>query len=232
MKNHQHVLLIGYHFPPSIAVGGHRIAGFARHLTEFGWNPHVLTIRESYIENRDPTTLNGLNNVPIYRTGTMPDISDAYLKLKVMYRTAKARRKVTQNELNEIYALSQAISTGANAKRIRFKDYILSLLVTMPDKERNWIIPATIRAVHIIKNKRIRCILTSSPPYSVHIIGYILKILFNIGWVADFRDPWMTPLGKKLYPTTPLSNKIESKIEEKIIEKANLVLCNTRNIEG
>jgi glycosyltransferase involved in cell wall biosynthesis len=37
----------------------------------------------------------------------------------------------------------------------------------------------------------------------------------------------MTPLGKRLYPTTALSNAVESKIERKVIEKADLVLANT-----
>ena len=231
MKNHQQILLIAYHFPPSIAVGGHRAAGFARHLADFGWPPHVLTIRECLIEKKDPETLAGFNNVPIYRTGTIPDVSDAYLKLKVMYHSVKDRRKVSRNELNEIFALSHSTGSTTSNKRTKFKDYILSLLVTMPDKERNWVIPAAVRAAQLIKKNRFCCILTSSPPYSVHVIGYIIKILFNVGWVADFRDPWMTPLGKKLYPTTSLSIAIESKIEKKFIETADLVICNTEALK-
>ena len=227
MELHRKVLIISYHFPPSLAVGGHRLAGFARYLTDYGWEPHVLTIREELIEKKDPSTLNGLNNITIYRTGRLLDISDLYISFKEIYYSIKNGRKVTRDELIEIFQISKNETPQKTSRNKRFKDYILSLFVTMPDKERNWVLPALNRAAHIIKENRYSCILTSSPPYSVHFIGYILKILYNIGWVADFRDPWMTPLGKKLYPTTPLSNRIELKIEKMIIEKADLVVGNT-----
>ena len=225
--NHNRILLVGYHFPPSVAVGGHRIAGFARHLKEFGWIPHVLTIRERHIEKKDPGTLNGLGDLPIFRTGVIPDVTDAYLKIKVLHHRLKNRRKVTRRELEEAYALSHSSNEGNRVKKNVLKHNLLALLVTLPDKERGWILPAVYRAAKIMRRNQYHCILTTSPPYSVHIIGYILKTFFKVGWVVDFRDPWMTPSGKRLYPTTPLSNAIESEIERRVINKADLVLSNT-----
>lgn len=45
-ETNKKILLISYHFPPSLAVGGFRIAGFAEKLPLYGWDPYVLTIKE------------------------------------------------------------------------------------------------------------------------------------------------------------------------------------------
>jgi glycosyltransferase involved in cell wall biosynthesis len=203
------------------------MAGFARHLGNFGWRPDVLSIREVHIDKKDPEHLNGLRDVPIYRTGILPDISDVYLRSKVLYHSLKGRRKVTRKELEETFALSNTSKSDKVTRRSGLKHLLLSLLVTMPDKERGWVLPAVYRAATLMRQNPYRCILTSSPPHSVHFIGYVIKLLFDVRWVADFRDPWMTPPGKKLYPTTPLSNAVESKIEEKFLKQADLVIVNT-----
>src|SRR3954470_12973933 len=66
------ILLISYHFPPSAAVGGQRIANFAKHLPFMGWEPHVLTIHERDIEQLDPDRTQGFQDVAIYRAGVLP----------------------------------------------------------------------------------------------------------------------------------------------------------------
>src|SRR5271157_1053610 len=36
------LLMVTYHFPPSSAVGGHRLLGFCRHLPSLGWSCSVV----------------------------------------------------------------------------------------------------------------------------------------------------------------------------------------------
>lgn len=44
------VLIIYPHFPPSNLAGVHRPRLFANHLNEFGWDPVILTVHETYYE--------------------------------------------------------------------------------------------------------------------------------------------------------------------------------------
>ncbi len=41
------VLMIAYYFPPMGGAGVQRTLKFAKYLPEFGWSPHVLTVRDS-----------------------------------------------------------------------------------------------------------------------------------------------------------------------------------------
>ena len=36
------VLIISYHFPPDLEIGGLRMQGLAKYLPEFGWRPMVV----------------------------------------------------------------------------------------------------------------------------------------------------------------------------------------------
>src|SRR4051794_4238022 len=68
------ILLIAYHFPPSAAVGGLRAANFARCLRAFGWEPRVLTIRETDVEQIDRSRERGVESIKVYRTAVWPTI--------------------------------------------------------------------------------------------------------------------------------------------------------------
>ena len=89
------ILLISYHFPPSTAVGGLRIANFAKYLPLYGWNAYVLTIKDKYLEKLDAERLNDLNVEKIYKTGQLPSVLLVYSKLKSLYYNVFKRRQIT-----------------------------------------------------------------------------------------------------------------------------------------
>jgi hypothetical protein len=66
------ILLISYHFPPSAAVGGQRIANFARYLSRCGWHPNVLTIRVEDVERLDPGRLGSVDGVEVSKARVLP----------------------------------------------------------------------------------------------------------------------------------------------------------------
>ncbi len=54
----RHVLLVGFHFPPSAVSSGHlRTLGFARYLPEYGWKPVVLSTRSGTFSRTDPASI-------------------------------------------------------------------------------------------------------------------------------------------------------------------------------
>lgn len=221
------ILLISYHFPPSTAIGGMRIAGFAKYLPAEGWDPYVLTLKDRYLEEKDMNRLESLEGVPISKAGRLITLRDVYLKTKlVLSRWRGGRGNVVDSALK----IDGNNTVEKKSKKEKMK-YFIASLVLLPDEERDWIIPATIKAIHILRREKIDYILTSCPPYSVHLVGLLVAILRpKVKWIADFRDPWMVPIEKMFYPTTSFSNFINFRLEKFVIQRADLVLTTTKKL--
>ena len=70
--------------------------------------------------------------------------------------------------------------------------------------------------------------MTSSPPHSSHLIGLIAKIITNVKWVADFRDPWIDILPNRTpLIRSALSDKIENWLEKLVIRNADKIITTT-----
>jgi hypothetical protein len=226
-KEKKRILLISYHYPPSSAVGGMRIYGFAKYLTELGWEVNILTVDRKYIQNFDYERYKRDRRIEEYKTEVSPKISK--IILYTIKRLGYKKNSISNKNYlsNENYD-KKTEETKEKTKN-RIKRFIDSFLL-LPDENRNWIIPALYKAEKIIKEKKINIVLTSCPPYSVHIIGLILKGLIKIKWIADYRDPWITPYNKYLYPTCKVSLAIEKILETLVIKKADSVISTTKNL--
>jgi glycosyltransferase involved in cell wall biosynthesis len=219
------VLLIAYHFPPSAAVGGMRMANFAKWLSLFGWESHVLTIPQKYIEHLDVERLEALQSVRIQRVGLLPTVVRMYSVLKQRFSGNCLPARMIQPSAAPVVNAARPESLARKIKR-----YILSILV-FPDYEAGWIIPAALAAIRQIRRQRIDSMMTSCPPYSAHLIGLIVKTMTGTKWVADFRDPWMTTGWKRTYPTCALSMRFEMWLEKKVVENADIVMFNVDRLK-
>lgn len=222
------ILIISYHFPPSQAVGGLRAANFARYLPLSGWQPFVLTIKDKYVDNRDPERLHGLEDIEIYKTGKLPQIMELYRLTKSFGKRLLSRKQRAGNAPTSLLNKEDGEFSESNVQR--WKRYFTSLFIALPDYEKNWILPATLKAIQIVRKQKIDCILTSCPPYSVHLVGLLTQMATGVTWIADYRDPWYVASKKRMYPTCTLSRKIESILERQVMKRASLVLCNTKSL--
>ena len=222
-------LFIAYHFPPSSAVGGQRIVNFARHLPQFGIEPVVLTIKEQYIERLDILRLKEIEGIRVIMAGKLLGVTNLYLLLKKLFAGGIKDIPAATGNGASVPSMSNSWrpdeSFGERARR-RMKSYLI-----VPDAERNWIIPAVIAARREIKKGGTRCIVTTCPPYSAHLVGLLIKRLTGIRWLADFRDPWMIHGTKKLYPTSGLSLKLERRLEKEVIESCDALIFNTERMK-
>lgn len=110
----------------------------------------------------------------------------------------------------------------------KLRRYILSFL-SLPDTDRNWVLPASIKAIRLVRKMKIDCILTSGPPHSVHLTGWIVKKMTGVRWVADFRDPWVTTKAIREYVMRcEISDRMNQWMEKKAIVTADLVVTSTK----
>jgi len=220
------ILLISYHFPPSAEVGGLRIANFARRLPRLGWNPYVLTVKDRYLQAVDPEKLNNIGQAKIFKAGLTPTLSQAYLACKKAARRLLRRPDAPAGIASRNRPDPRGPRRSAETLSMRLRRYILAFL-SLPDAQRNWLLPAVIEAVRIVRREEIGCILTSCPPYSAHLVGLLVKWITGVRWIADFRDPWMTTGTKALSPTCSASLGIERWLERTVVRNADRVIANT-----
>ncbi|MFX0134055.1 MAG: glycosyltransferase [Candidatus Hodarchaeota archaeon] len=214
------LLMISYHFPPSIINGGERVFKFAKYLPLYHVEPHIITIKEKYISEkyiRKETLL----KVKIYRTiyldCTM--IYNIYAKLKAIRDYYKKKRK-NRNPISYIIDKDDVSMYYRTSGSNKFFAWFL-----IPDIHIGWLPFALMRSIKVIKKKKIRTAFTTSGPFTSHLVGGFLKCFYNIRWIADFRDPYTN--NANLYVPTSLHKRIHKCIEKNIIKRADVIISNT-----
>ncbi len=166
----ENVLLLAYYFPPLGMAGVGRPLALFRHLPEFGYKIHIVTVKNILYPEYDYSLLRRDDSPSIHRTGSLDPSRILYLLGKRHQRRAEFPRL-----------------TG-------------KLPLYFPDLKRGWIPFAVRQAEEIIERENIKTIITTSPPPSIHIAGLKLKRKLGINWVADFRDYWFPLPIEKIYP--------------------------------
>ncbi len=226
------ILLISYHFPPDNAVGGLRIARFSRYLPSFGWEPIVLTIKDSHRDRLDRSRMKDVKDVMILQTAVLPGIKDVYLWSKRI--VSFVLRKKDHKRKEEIKSIVHSAPTENKKETViqKVKRYFISLFIFLPDQSKNWVMPAVLRAFYEIKNRKIDCMLTSGPPDSSHLVGLLAKKMTGTMWIADFRDPWTDDfLNRSPLSRSALSDRIEKWMEKQVIRNADAVLTTTKQLK-
>jgi glycosyltransferase involved in cell wall biosynthesis len=95
----------------------------------------------------------------------------------------------------------------------------------LPDDQVGWVRPAVRGALRILHETRHDVIVTTSAPYSAHLIGKRLQGVTGTPWIADFRDEWTTnPYLEDRYPTRWHLERNRS-MERAVLGRADRVVC-------
>lgn len=165
MNKQKSILVVAYVFPPIAYAGTHRTLRLCRHLSMMGYEVTVLTIDIQKDLYNDFELLEGLPpEVDVVRTRTL-DPWRSYQRVKVR--------------------LAGTLPGKLLGKAIDLALYV----VNQPDHMSFWIPFAVRKSLELITTKKIDIVYTSSPPHSEQIVGYMLKRLLPVKWIADLRDP-------------------------------------------
>lgn len=205
------VLIISYYWPPSGGSGVQRWMYFAKYLSEFGYQPIVLTVdpkRASY-KNFDKSFVEKIQSIEAYTTNTFEP-----LKLYSFLTTGSSSKGIPQGH------------AGTNKKGTFHKvsSYIRANCF-IPDARIGWNSFAVKKAREIIANQDISLIITTGPPQSTHLIGLELKKSNpNLRWIADFRDPWTDIYYNKELNRTAKAKKRDTELELEVLNNCDQVL--------
>lgn len=178
--------------------GVQRVVKWTKYLPQYGWQPHILTVKPIRYYAYDETLLKEAAGSPIYRTGSF-DPTRILAKLKKPDFTEKKR------------AVSQG-SFWASGIRQFF----------IPDSKIGWYPFAWRKLVQLIRQVQPDAILSTSPPLTAHLLGMKAKVRFNLPWLADFRDYWLG--GEFVYTPTGIHRFLHRKLAVRALQTADAVV--------
>jgi glycosyltransferase involved in cell wall biosynthesis len=160
------VLVVAYYFPPMGMGGVQRAQKFVKYLPEFGWEPIVLTVRNTAYYADDPALNEEIGSTRVIRT-------ESFDPLRILGRVSGSKPRVPHPE-----------------SRMERWNRRLQPWLFIPDSKVLWIPFALNAARSLLRTVKPDMVFTTSPPHSAHLTGYRLKAM-GLPWVADFRDHWL-----------------------------------------
>ncbi len=204
------ILLISYYWPPSSGSGVQRWMYFAKYLKQFGCDITVICPDEKQASYKflEPSFLKHVEGIKTIKTKT-----NEPLKLYSFFTTGKTDKGIPQAFIGE-------------RKPTLFKKIARFLRgnVFLPDARKGWNKYAFKAAKKLLLAEQFDLLITTGPPHSTHLIGQKIKSLFNIKWIADFRDPWLELYFNKMLLRTKWAEERDRQMELGVLEYADLVL--------
>ena|GEM_PF-83451 len=184
------VLVVTYIFPPAGGGGVPRISKYVKFLPRLGWQPIILTVDEKvYRSVGRPIDHSLMEDVPSEAIVERTRFWDLGGISRGLQETGKEASRGSRPLPARIVR-----RVGSSTKRaLRGVGDIL----IQPDAQLLWIPVAVARGLRLTRRHNVEAIITYSNPYSVHVVGAILRVLTGLPWVADYADPWtVRPYGR------------------------------------
>ena len=198
MRTRPTVLFIAYHYPPVHSAGTERTVKFLHYLPRFGYRTRVLTT-SAFGGAQDDQVLRAWEPLKLYR--------------QIFNRWEKSE------EIPSYVRTDPGVFRGL-IKGLRNR-------VLIPDGQVTWLPLALARALHALRSGPHHLLYSTFPPASAHLLGFMLKRLTGLPWVADFRDSWVyDPLDPGLY-VMPGRRALEQRLEGTVVRGADAVVAAT-----
>ncbi len=203
------VLLVTYFFPPLGGGGVLRPLKLAKYLPEFGWAPHVLTVRDGFWSATDETPLAELGTeVRIHRTRMV--IPGRFVK-RALGRGNAPQAPGTHGE--------ERAGLAERAKRV------FRTIAYVPDEFIGWLPFALREGTRIVAREGIEAVISTSPPHTAHLVGRAIARRAGLPWIADFRDGWTRDPGFR--HGHGLRGWVEGSLERSVVASASRIVAVT-----
>jgi glycosyltransferase involved in cell wall biosynthesis len=166
------VLLVAYYFPPVAGIGSIRAAGFARYLSEFGWEPTVLAPARTP-QPLDPSI--EFDPRAVVRTGSFDPVR---LARRLGLSGDGAGGPTPSGDVNG----RRTVAARIRAALLGFAAY--------PDAQIGWYPGAVLAGERALSASGFDAIFSSAFPMTSHLIARTLARRHAVPWVAEYRDPW------------------------------------------
>lgn len=206
----KNALFISYYFPPSGGGGVKRPTKFVKYLHMHHWRVTGFTVPvDSYFL---------LDDKFIHELPRDTEI--------VRVRTLISKKQTDQFRIK---SLKGTDVTSENIKGLKNKIlWKIRDWFCIPDVQIGWIPFALPVAIRTIKRKKIDVIYTKCPPYSVLLLGALIKFFTRVPWVIDLADPWTT--ATYTYFPNPTLKRVNEWLEKMVFKYADCIVTVTDGI--
>ncbi len=169
------ILIITHYYPPLNTIGALRPYSWAKYWSLCGHDVYVLTTKKYPFDGNLDLTRNNHINAKVIEVPYSGILANTILSKNKITRSFSSNIK--NNKSNYIIELA-----------IKFRrKYLANYL----DLRHYWINGAVEEGKKLIKQKNIDVMVSTFPPYSVHVVASKLKGTFpSLQWIADYRDLW------------------------------------------
>ena len=187
------VLFVAYHFLPVHNVAVKRLAGYARRLPDFGWQPSFLSREWRGLDDAEPS----------WGLSWEPELERA-LGLAI-HRVAdpgppRPRRPARGAVAPSPVAAGHGALRARAAKLARKVERMRTLaLGPYPDEFVGWARAAAAAGVEIARRERIDAVVSYCPPESNHLAARRIARELDVPWIPFFGDLYKFFLGQ--FPT-------------------------------
>lgn len=206
------VLIIAYYWPPSGGSGVQRWLRFVKNLRSFGWEPTVYTAKTS--------------NYPVYDEKLVQEIPEGIetLKLEVPEPNELIAKLLfwKKDTSNALYQNQEQAGTSKSFLK-RFLWWVRGNFF-IPDARFLWIKPSVKYLKQQLDPNEYDLVVSTGPPHSLHLIGMQVAKAFQLPWVADFRDPWVSMDYLQAVQLTGFAERKHERLEKQVITEADKVL--------
>jgi glycosyltransferase involved in cell wall biosynthesis len=211
----KNVLIITYYWPPSGGSGVQRWLKFVKYLPENGYTPYVFTPQNPSFDLKDESLLKDVPN----------EAEVIHFPIWEPYQLFHKASKIAGG--NDSVKSGNLISTQKKSFFQRVSTWVRGNMI-IPDPRVFWVRPSVKFLEDFVKDKKIRMIITTGPPHSVHLIGLKLKKKNpSLKWIADFRDPWSTWGLLDSLGTGKIARSIHRYLEKRVLYKADKIVTIT-----
>lgn len=213
------ILLVSATFPPSLLIGGRRVARMATGLHAQGWQVTVLTVLPQYMVPWDPAEA--------------PPAGVEVIATHVLSPRAWVRqvRRVARKET--VGTASPALVTAGWRHAVVTGVRKVLNQIEFPDEYAGWQ-PLATRAV---RGRRFDVVLGSMPPFTDALVARTLAHEMGARLVLDYRDPWSEWLSEDGsyghdFPVPRALIDRHRKLENGILAEADLILGTSPRLCG
>jgi glycosyltransferase involved in cell wall biosynthesis len=164
------VLIVAYYFPPLGGIGSIRVASFAQHLPEFGWEPTVLAPRDG----------------AYFRDPELAFAEDHIIRTPSIEFSRAGKRLLRAGGSDVAPAKVGGLRAGLRS--------VARSVIYFPDPQAGWYPPAMVTAARRLRGRSFDAVFSSSFPITAHLIARRIARRLKLPWVAEYRDPWSQTL--------------------------------------
>jgi glycosyltransferase involved in cell wall biosynthesis len=193
-------MLISYVFPPAGGAGVQRALKLVKYIMPHGWQPVVVTPRQS--------------SVPVHDDSYARDLSDGI----IIERLPSLEPSAMGSEVKT------SAAAGAFSRLSR-----LGMELLFPDRHVIWLASALPGALATARRHEVEAVVVTGPPFSSFILGRAVAGLSGLPLVLDFRDDWSGFFSKGFtsHGGGALWKQAVLSLEQKLVRAASRVVATT-----